>query len=217
METVLAINDDLSGRYRPESGICISGYTPEILTRIYDAHIRLCIYKRAMSADVKGYAVFLKNTLHNFQLTQTVPLHKLTDLLCVSLPQHQFRQSFIRDVHTVAEMYACLFGLHQIGFRLCVLNKTMCPRFHTDKVPCRLITTYSGEGTEWLDCMANTSDFLETLNQKPENYHSVQRLSPGDIALLKGDKWEENGDYGVIHRSPDVDGMRLLLSLDIAH
>lgn len=68
-----------------------------------------------------------------------------------------------------------------------------------------------------VDCIANTSDYLEILNQKHENSDSAQRLSSGDIALFKGDKWEESEDYGVILRSPDVDGMRLLLSLDIIH
>lgn len=68
-----------------------------------------------------------------------------------------------------------------------------------------------------MDCIANTLDYLEILNQKPENSDSTQKLSSGDIALFKGDKWEESEDYWVIHRSPDVDGMRLLLSLDIIH
>jgi hypothetical protein len=44
-----------------------------------------------------------------------------------------------------------LFDLENVGVRLNVLAKTLCPRFHADKVPCRLITTYAGKGTEWLD------------------------------------------------------------------
>ncbi|MDR4515658.1 DUF1826 domain-containing protein [Nitrosomonas sp.] len=219
MEIVSAKTGHSKSQLRPESSVCISGNAPEILTRIYDTHIKLCIYKRTMSANVKDYAIFLKNTFHTLLLTQIVSLHNLNDLLCVSLPEHQYRQSFIEDVYTVVEMFACLFELQQIGFRLCVLNKTMCPRFHTDRVPCRLITSYSGKGTEWLDCMTYSSNFLEALNQKPENSDSVQRLNSGDIALFKGDKWEGHEHSGVIHRSPDIDAeeMRLLLSLDIIH
>ncbi|SET23786.1 Protein of unknown function [Nitrosomonas marina] len=219
MDTTCVKNKPSSNRSRPDSSISITGHAPEILTRIYDTHIKLCIYRRTMNTDVKDYANFLKNTFHTLQLTQIVSLHNLNDLLCASLPQHQYRQSFINDMHTVMEMFACLFELNQIGFRLCVLNKTMCPRFHTDKVPCRLITSYAGKGTEWLDCNAYSTNFIEILNEKPGYSDSVQRLNSGDIALFKGDKWEGNENSGAIHRSPDIDAdeTRLLLSLDIIH
>jgi uncharacterized protein DUF1826 len=146
-----------------------------------------------------------------------VLLHQLNDLLSESLPQHRYRHYFLIGVFIVTEMYACLFGLQKIGFRLRVLNKVMCPRFHPDKIPCRLITTYTGKGTEWLDCMASKRELLKTFNEKPVNSDSIQRLDSGDIALLKGDKWEESEGSSVIHRSPDLEAneARLLLSLDV--
>jgi len=54
------------------------------------------------------------------------------------------------DIRLLAEMFSCLFGLRTIGLRLTPLTGSMCPRFHVDRVPCRLITTYVGTGTEWL-------------------------------------------------------------------
>jgi hypothetical protein len=99
-----------------------------------------------------------------------------------------------------------------------MLNKAMCPRFHTDKVPCRLITTYSGKGTEWLDSRAVSPGMLEAYNEKPACTDFVRRLSPGDISLFKGDAWGENSDPGVVHRSPalNTDEKRLLLTLDFS-
>ncbi|MCY7293820.1 DUF1826 domain-containing protein [Alteromonas sp. a30] len=47
-------------------------------------------------------------------------------------------------------MFGFLFGLEEVGLRLSVLDKAMCPRFHVDKVPFRLVTTYSGIGSQWL-------------------------------------------------------------------
>lgn len=218
MQIVSAQTGHSKSQFRHESSICIFGNVPEILTRIYDTHIKLCIYKRAISANVKKYAIFLQNTFHDFQLTQSVPLHQLNDLLIEALPQHRYRHYFLADVYTVSEMYTCLFGLQRrIRFRLRVLNKTMCPRFHTDNVPCRLITTYTGKGTEWLDRMASNRELLKTFNEKPVSADSIQRLDSGDIALLKGDKWEGSEGSGVIHRSPDLEAneVRLLLSLDV--
>ncbi|MBK6618082.1 MAG: DUF1826 domain-containing protein [Nitrosomonas sp.] len=95
----------------------------------------------------------------------------------------------------------------------------MCPRFHTDKVPCRLITTYTGKGTEWLDRQINDPSILDVCNDEYLYPDSIQKLGEGDIALLKGDKWPEKNSLGVIHRSPALSDneMRLLLTLDFAH
>lgn len=112
-------------QFRSGPSVCIFGNAPEILTRIYDTHIKLCIYKRAINANVKKYAIFLRNTFHDFQLTQSVHLHQLNNLLSESLPQHRYRHYFLKDVYTVTEMYACLFGFQKIRFRLRVLNKAM--------------------------------------------------------------------------------------------
>lgn len=214
-------------QFRPESSVCISGNTPGILTRIYDAQIRLCIYKRAVNADVKEYAIFLQNTFHDFQLTQILSLHELNELLSASLPQHRCRRDFFEDVCTVTEMYACLFGLRQIGFRLHVLNKTMCPRFHTDKVPCRLITTYQGPATEWLpNQVVNREKLGAGSDGKPDwqsglfnNPNDIQQLDCGEVALLKGERWEGNENAGLVHRSPAMlaGDSRVLLTLDFAN
>ena len=47
-------------------------------------------------------------------------------------------------------MFCYLFDLKRAGLRLTSLNNAMCPRFHVDGVPCRLVTTYQGIATEWL-------------------------------------------------------------------
>ena len=54
------------------------------------------------------------------------------------------------DIAELVDMFCLLFGLNQAGIRLTVLNSAMCPKFHVDRVPCRLITTYHGIATEWL-------------------------------------------------------------------
>lgn len=50
----------------------------------------------------------------------------------------------------MVDMFCCLFELKRAGLRLTVLDRAMCPRFHVDRVPCRLVTTYLGAATEWL-------------------------------------------------------------------
>jgi hypothetical protein len=218
MEVASAINGHVAHHSRYAPLISLSGDASDILTRIFDTQIKLCIYKRAMNTDVQEYVAFLQQIYQDLRITEAMSLNQSVGLLSESLPQHRCRQYFIDDVLMVTEMFVDLFGLEQVGFRLCMLNKAMCPRFHTDKVPCRLITTYSGKGTEWLDSRAVSPEMLEAYNEKPACTDFVRRLSPGDIALFKGDAWGENSDPGVVHRSPalNTDEKRLLLTLDFS-
>ena len=44
----------------------------------------------------------------------------------------------------------------------------------------------------------------------------IENLQSGQVALLKGERWEGNEGAGLVHRSPDLDkgARRFLLSLD---
>ncbi len=100
----------------------------------------------------------------------------------------------------------------------------MCPKFHVDRVPCRLVTTYSGVATEWLSHQRVDRAKLGVGSQSLADDESglyrdnkdIQQLNSGDIALLKGEAWLGNEGGGLVHRSPDINNQnkRLLLTLD---
>jgi len=102
----------------------------------------------------------------------------------------------------------------------------MCPKFHVDKVPCRLVTTYQGAATEWLPHQAVNREKLGAgSNGKADsesglykNQNDIQQLNCGEVALLKGESWQGNENAGLVHRSPSlaVDEHRLLLTLDFS-
>ncbi|WP_408011889.1 DUF1826 domain-containing protein [Saccharobesus litoralis] len=50
----------------------------------------------------------------------------------------------------LSDMLTCLFGCNSVGLRLAPLSSAMCPSFHKDNIPVRLVNTYLGQGTEWL-------------------------------------------------------------------
>ncbi len=103
----------------------------------------------------------------------------------------------------------------------------MCPKFHVDRVPCRLVTTYQGIATEWLphEVVDRTKLGRGSLGQPDDrtglyqNKHEIQQLGCGDVALLKGVLWEGNEHAGLVHRSPALPrgDKRLLLTLDFIH
>ena len=89
----------------------------------------------------------------------------------------------------------------------------MCPRFHVDHVPCRLITTYTGVTTQWLPHTSVDRSKLGKGNNGKKDEESglfgqstdIKQLCVGDVALLKGESWYGNSGAGLVHRSPHVE------------
>jgi hypothetical protein len=91
-------------------------------------------------------------------------------------------------------------------------------------VPCRLVTTFCGIGTQWLpNNKVNMSKLGHGSGGKSDEESGlirekvdVQSLVCGDVALLKGDTWEGNEGSALVHRSPalKVGEYRLLMTLD---
>ena len=124
--------------------------------------------------------------------------------------------ALLDQIAEASEMLGELMDCEQIGVRLETLNAPMCPRFHVDHVPCRMLITLSGVGTEWIP--NNDVDWaafadLETMAPPIQAKRQIQQLTTGHWSLLKGGAWN-NSFAGVVHRSPHGVGERLLLSLD---
>lgn len=127
-----------------------------------------------------------------------------------------WKADFLDDLGWLVEAFFCLTGARRIGLRLRVLDKPMCPRFHVDHVPLRLVTTYQGAASEWLDESGLDRRLLGGAQAEVVDEQLIHSLSTGDVALLKGERWEGNEGAGLVHRSPRAEpGLaRLLLTLD---
>jgi hypothetical protein len=120
------------------------------------------------------------------------------------------------DLSRLIEIYADLLGCPAIGVRLEVLERPMCPAFHIDRTGIRLLCTYLGEGTQWLDDSGLGPDEREMLKTHPSD-DRLGQAAPFDILLLKGSLWQNNETRGAIHRSPPMRpdaGVRYLVALD---
>ncbi|WLG62412.1 DUF1826 domain-containing protein [Pseudomonas sp. FP1762] len=197
------------------------GLTPETLTRILEDQTNLAVWQRQLPVHIADFAQLV--------LSLNEPL---AESLCVELPDEdaepdlaglaaglrdlQGFEGFISDLKWLISAFACLLGARRIGVRLRVLDKAMCPRFHVDHVPVRLITTYAGIGSQWLEEGAMDRLQLGQANAEPHSPASIRQLNSGDVALLKGEKWHGNEGFGLIHRSPQPapGERRLLLTLD---
>ena len=122
-----------------------------------------------------------------------------------------------RDINTASQLMADLFGCKSVGIRVVTLNGPMCPKFHTDYVPCRMIMNLMGPGTEWI---ANSDVDPDAFSDRSATSvpilegKSVRHLESGTWSLLKGGRWDADAFDGVVHRSPHYRGDRLLVSID---
>ena len=120
------------------------------------------------------------------------------------------------EILLACETMDLLLGCSHVGIRLGTLRAPMCPRFHVDQVPCRMLTTLCGSGTEWI--AANDVDrrlFAKRNDEQPPvSKGATTSIFPsGHWSLLKGGTWDEDF-FGVVHRSPRQTDPRLFLSID---
>jgi len=128
----------------------------------------------------------------------------------------------VDDVAMLVELFEDLVGARHVGLRLRTLDHSMCPRFHIDRVPLRLLCTYAGPGTEWLTETDVDRRLLRALVDEDRCDPAmrkgavVRRAAAGQVALLKGDAWQNRQGRGAVHRSPAAQSgaARLLLSLE---
>ncbi|WP_116474929.1 DUF1826 domain-containing protein [Zobellella maritima] len=192
----------------------MQGGQPVALGNIYQPGCHLAVWQRHLSPMLADYSEALIRQDSRISMRTMLKPEAVMDELHARLPDLPGREAFAADVQQLVEMFACLFELPRVGVRLASLHTAMCPNFHVDRVPCRLMTTYFGPGTHWLDRQQRDL-LLAQQGKAPEQW---QQLAVGEVALLKGDGWEEQDGQGVWHRSPPVptDQGRLFLSLDFA-
>ncbi len=198
--------------------------SPEIFTDIYQDRHNIVIWRRnlvtSLLEDVKGLLASNDFLQISCQVTPQNSITEVQEALC----SFKCADSLSEDISELVDMFCSLFGLEQAGLRLTALDRAMCPRFHVDKVPCRLVTTYLGSSTQWLPHDAvdrsklgrGNNGLPDELSGIYRHHDDIQQLTQGDVALLKGTNWEANEQSALVHRSPTPKSgeARLLMTLD---
>ncbi|AWF81213.1 DUF1826 domain-containing protein [Microbulbifer sp. A4B17] len=199
----------------PDTRRAVSADTGEVLADIFQTDINMAIWQRELPSDIASDCQSLFNNGVHPNRRILLPTTKI-DSLAEVLPELKPYPHLCADIQLLADMFSYLFELNGVGIRLTTLNGAMCPKFHVDRVPCRLITTYLGTGTEWLTPDSIDPNTLDLKANQEFPSTSINHLACGSVALLKGELWEGNEGFGLIHRSPSVEPgqLRLLLTFD---
>ena len=185
---------------------------------IYSDDVELVSIARTNSTIVQELSQRLLElrTPLKLQWKQTLKDRETADSQLPESIDIELRTMLVDLIGESCEIFGELMGCSQIGVRLATLRSPMCPRFHVDQIPCRMIITMIGTGTEWIPNKGvNWSDFSDLSNDKAPLNDSgkIQQLETGNWSILKGGAWAR-GYQGLVHRSPHDYSERLLLSLD---
>ena len=193
------------------------------LKNIYHTENNIVIWQRDLSDTLKMAVDRYLRSNPKFQASISVSSENAMPAVLDALGDDS-QTELSQNIAQLVKIFCGLFELDQVELRLVVIDQAMCPKFHVDKVICRLLTTFQGIATEWLPHDKVNRDKLGLGSQgKSDNesglYKSeadIQRLSCGDIALLKGELWRGNESRGLVHRSPSLSSgeLRLLLTID---
>ena len=185
---------------------------------IYDQDVEIVSVTRSQAEECEALAdrLIRSRQVPELRWVQSV---SDSDASARTLPETidaEVHTALVDQIAQASEMLGELTDCEQVGIRLTTLHRPMCPRFHVDHIPFRMLITLSGEGTEWIpndDVDWSVFENLETQEPPVQADRHVQRLATGNWSLLKGGAWQSQF-RGVVHRSPHGVGERLLLSLD---
>lgn len=201
-----------------------------VLGDIFDEGISVAVWNRPEAPLISQYYSEVFKSL-GMGIRGVFSMASLREEIATLLPNAQSnvgKQAAIDDIYLLSDMLTTLFDCDSVGVRLVPLSSAMCPSFHVDNIPVRLVNTYLGEGTEWLPIESVVTSPMIGLGG--ENAHglsknrlgqcyqenSVRQMNAFDVGLLKGKSWQGHEEFAAVHRSCRVqpNTQRVLLTLD---
>ena len=167
------------------------------LASIFDPRLNVCVVRRRHGVPSVDMSATHGEHWRSFG--------RADEALASGLP------SLDEDLRLLVEVLIDLTGAAEVGVRARRTPSPMCPQFHVDHVPLRLVCTYWGPGTDWLDESTPETAVRSRSNVRLGRVRSAHR---GDLVLLKGESWPGNEGRGAVHRSPAHTSDRLVVSLD---
>ncbi len=127
------------------------------------------------------------------------------------MPPGDMRDLLIGDVDDLVSGYSRIARTDLVDVRLERVSHDACWKFHRDCVEARLLTTYRGPTTEWVQPIHAE----RALREQKRFKGPIEHLRIHDVAIFKGSC--AGPGSGIVHRSPPIAGTgrtRLLLCLD---
>ncbi len=184
---------------RARRGSVVECLSPSVLQDVLDPAVGLALWQRPARASFHRATAALLALPPFSQTAEGTPEAALRVLLRV-LPVAA--RPLGADIGVLARLFATVTGDSEVRLRLEHIADDACRRRHVDAVRLRLLCTYAGAGTEWLDAADQT-----------------HRMPAMHVGLFKGSVFPDAAPR-ILHWSPPVAHLppqrrsRLLLCID---
>lgn len=133
-------------------------------------------------------------------------------------PDPSQKNHFMHDIVRLCTLFARSKVSTKMKIQIEIVKTNKCRIFHEDFYRRRLLCTYMGPGTEWLDhSNVNRSALGKGCNSNiVKDFTKINRAKEFEVVLLKGAKCGQ-GEISVVHRSPPIEKeklTRVLLKID---
>ena len=145
-------------------------------------------------------------------------LYNLLDQHLPDGPMAGQKKIFMDDILRLATLFQETTKSGEIKIQLEIVTTDKCSLFHADYYRQRLLCTYFGPGTHWLDHSNVDRSALGKGNNNSivRDETAINRANTFDVLILKGQDFGE-GELAVVHRSPPImrdNKRRVLLKID---
>lgn len=188
----------------------------DVLKEIHHLDCNLAVWTRKPNADIVN---FLKCFEHEeLHISKALPAHDVKPYMLGAMRRFEDepgKTAWIEDIADVSNFFAHIANANKLHLHLETIRTDQCRKFHRDFYPLRLLCTYLGKGTEYLE-NGNANREGKTNEEIVRDWRKVRRLNAFDVAILKGEHGENIGN-AIIHRSPPIEAtgeFRILLRID---
>ena len=194
------------------------------LSEIHKKNVNISIWERKLNNKIIEAGKTILDNNPKIEFSEVVKPKNVLNMLKKELVHSKEGLFLFNDISKLVKLFCELFDEDHAWLRIDAITKPMCPRFHTDYVRCRLVTTYVGPGTQWLPHhLVNRSKLGHGNQGQPDDKSGlfqknvkIEQLDIGHVALLKGESWDGNNGSGLVHRSPHSENeyKRLYVTID---
>ena len=178
---------------------------PPPFRTISDRWLGLCLWPRKLGATLNDELAALSlDQVDDIRITSSTDRLEHDLLLVMVEAGYPACPRLLEDIQMLAAAQAKLANSAEVEIRLEVVESNSCYKFHADYVTCRLLSTYIGQGTQWIEA-----------RYREESEPPIQQLRVGEVGFFKGRLWKDSPT--ILHRSPPIGGtgeQRLLLVID---
>jgi len=192
----------------------VEGNCPTVLHQIHSNEVNIATYNREIDVLSNEIDTALNQAI---EIRVNGDIDKIVQTMENNLKEFDLLKS---DLISLLHLFKDITKANRYKVLLATVNTNMCRRFHTDINDLRMLCTYSGPGTLWLEDDNVNRKALDTCGDNEcivLDETKIHQAKTGSVVILKGAIYPTEGTKAIVHRSPTIEEIgerRLLLRID---